>query len=138
MRDGALSQAQVAPADPPPSKERVVPIPGTEYPLQDANGRDIAIKWWNVLEKSRFFELLGAQNSANPQYLNIAVPAFLASTIGEARLGRPASRTQLDGRIQMLGDAGIEAISLFLVETFGEEDQQEAVAKLKNAPGTLG
>ncbi len=102
----------------------------------DAKGRTIGIKRLGVLDRARFFEMIGGDNANNPAFLSLAVPAQMTIELDGNLIGRPTSRRDLEGRMSLLDEEGIEAINKAIVENFGDGEEDPAGTDLKNAPAT--
>jgi hypothetical protein len=94
--------------------------PGT---ATDANGRRIGIRKLQALDRLKMFEVIGAENSRNEQYLGIAALAFSVASIDGEPVNRPASKPQLEALIQRLGDEGMEAVGQAVYETFAPSEE---------------
>src|SRR5580700_2259214 len=128
LRAGPLEQP--APAAPKPS-EQLIARANQVIQTMDGSGRQIGSRRMSVLESARFFELLGPDNSRNEAFLALAVPAYLAVEID----GEPMTRRELDARMQLLDEAGIEAVNGAIIEHWGAAEAASG-DDLKNERGT--
>jgi hypothetical protein len=124
LRAGPLEQP--APAAPKPSEQLIA---RANQVIQ------IGIRRMSVLESARFFELLGPDNSRNEAFLALAVPAYLAVEIDGEPMHRPMTRRELDARMQLLDEAGIEAVNGAIIEHWGAAEAASG-DDLKNERGT--
>lgn len=102
--------------------------------LKDSTGRVITIKMLKPLDRLRMFEVIGAENSKNEQYVGYASLAFLVAAIDGEPVAKPSTKIQLEALMQRLDDPGLEAIAMHLAQQI--ERQQTAAAAietLKNA-----
>jgi hypothetical protein len=132
LRAGPLEQP--APAAPKPS-EQLIARANQVIRTMDGSGRQIGSRRMSVLESARFFELLGPDNSRNEAFLALAVPAYLAVEIDGEPMHRPMTRRELDARMQLLDEAGIEAVNGAIIEHWGAAEAASG-DDLKNERGT--
>ena len=86
--------------------------------VEDANGRKIGIRKMGALDRLKMFEVIGPENSKNEPYLGYAALAFHVGSIDGDPVSRPATKLQLEGLIQRLGDEGMEAVGEAVQEMF--------------------
>lgn len=97
--------------------------------VTDKKGRIIEVRKLKTLDRMRLLELVGAENSANQQYLGFAMLAYSVSSIGGNPIGRPGTKLALEAIVQELDDDGFDAISKAFVEHFSEEDDAKDLVK---------
>ncbi len=76
----------------------------------DADGRQIEFRRPGALDRLRLFKALGPGLSDNTRYVGYAMLAYCVSAIDGVPVPAPASETQLEGLVNRLGDAGLEAV----------------------------
>ena len=103
--------------------------------LTAADGRSIAVKRLNPLDRLKLFEVVGAENSRNEQYVGYAALAFLVTAIDGEPVARPANRIQLEALVQRLDDAGMDAVAAHLQAQAGAAEPADEAA-LKNGSST--
>jgi len=103
--------------------------------ITDSNGRSIGIKKMNPLDRLKLFEVIGAENSKNEQYVGYAALAFLVSSIDGEAVPRPANKIQLEALVQRLDDEGMDAIGAHL-QAQAEAAEATDEAALKNVSST--
>lgn len=102
--------------------------------LTDGKGRAIGVKKMNPLDRLRLFEVIGAENSKNEQYVGYAALAFLVTSIDGEPVPRPSNKIQLEALVQRLDDEGMDAIAEHLYGQIASEPADEA--DLKNVSST--
>lgn len=102
--------------------------------VRDAQGREISIKRLLPLDRMKMFEIIGAANSSNEQYIGYAAIAFCVTAIDGDPVMRPRSKAEIEAIIQRLDDDGINAVSEGAREHFIDESAD--IETLKNGLGT--
>lgn len=105
--------------------------------VSDARGRTLGIKRPGVLERLRLYEIVGPQNTENRKYLGLAGAAFCAVELDGEALALPATRRELEARLILLGEEGVDAINRALEKQRQEPGGDATEETLKNVPGTL-
>ena len=90
--------------------ERIVAEAGAPLTIVDAAGRKLEFRRPSALDRLRLFKALGPTLSANNLYVGYAMLAFCVSAIDGVPVPQPASETQLEGLVNRLGSAGLEAV----------------------------
>ena len=105
--------------------------------VTDALGRSLGVRKMPILDRMRMFESIGPENSKNEAYVGYAALACSVVSIDGEAVARPASKIQLEGLIQRLGDEGIEAVAdHFASEVQQAVDAEAEKAALKNVSST--
>ena len=103
--------------------------------ITDGKGRTIGIKNMKPLDRLRFFEVIGPENSKNEVYVGYAALAFMVTSIDGEAVTRPSNKIQLESLVQRLDDAGMDAIAAHLqAQAKAAEETDEAA--LKNGSST--
>ena len=84
--------------------------------VTDAQGRRIALRRLNALDKLRLFKAAGPVLAQNQPWLGMAVLACSVAAIDDVPVPAPGTEGQIEALIARLGDAGIEAIAAALSE----------------------
>jgi hypothetical protein len=93
----------------------------------DSKGRTIKLRELDPLQESRLFLLAGAEASRNMVYMQLyAFPAAMLESIDGELFSVPTSMGALEGRITLLGKAGMDAINKHLREESNAETDSEA------------
>jgi hypothetical protein len=86
--------------------------------VKDARGRSIEVRKLKPLDRMRIFELVGATNAMNEQYLGFAVLAYSVKGIDGNAVGRPGTKLALETIVQELDDDGFNAVGKAFEEHF--------------------
>ena len=111
--------------------------PGAEASIQaqpknqiiDSRGRVIKLRDLDPLQESRIILAIGAQAAVNPVYVRVyAIPAAMVESIDGEPYACPDTLGKIEGRIQLLGRDGMDAISAHLYPNIadGEKPAQES------------
>ena len=76
----------------------------------DAEGRRIEFRRPGALDRLRLFKALGPDLSANDRYIGYAMLAFCVTAIDGVSQPQLANEMQLEGVVDRLGGAGLEAV----------------------------
>ncbi len=90
--------------------ERIVAEAGAPLTIVDAQGRTLEFRRPSALDRLRLFKALGPGLSDNTRYVGYAMLAFCVSAIDGVPQPQPVSETQLEGLVNRLGGAGLEAV----------------------------
>lgn len=99
--------------------------------VTDAQGRRLALRRMNALDKLRLFKAAGPALAQNEPWLGMAMLACSVSAIDDMPVPMPGSEQQIEGLVARLGDAGIAAAAA----AFGgvaEAQAREAAADAGN------
>ena len=96
----------------------------------DARGRVITFKPFNALERIKFFEAVGAENSRNQEYVGLAALAAVVRAIDGEAIPRPATKAQIEALVSRLDDDGLTAVAR---ELQAQSEQDEPGDPVKNA-----
>lgn len=103
--------------------------------VEAADGKVYGVKRPNALERVRLFEILGPESSQNQAVIMEVLPAYMVLSIDGDEVRRPTSRRELDARLMQLGDDGLEAIRLWMIENYQPtEAEKEIIKKLSGTP----
>ncbi len=95
--------------------------PGSEpIRIKDANGRDIAIRLLNALDKMRLLKAAGSVLSENQAWLGVAMLAASVIELQGVPIPVPINENQIETIVGRLGDVGLDAIA----ESLAHIDQQ--------------
>jgi hypothetical protein len=86
--------------------------------VTDRTGRTIGLRRLTALDRMRLFELIGADLSANLQYLTYALTAACVTSIDGVQELWPTNRRVLERRVDILADEGIDAVARGYSENF--------------------
>ena len=89
---------------------RIVAEARAPLTIVDADGHKIEFRRPSALDRLRLFKALGPTLSANNLYVGYAMLAFCVSAINGVPVPQPASEAQLEGLVDRLGSAGLEAV----------------------------
>lgn len=101
-----------------------------ETTVVDATGRTIKIKKPGVLAQYRLIEALG-DSAQNQTYMAMVLPLIYVTAVDDLAVLQPKTKLQVEALIQMLDEAGIEAVMRHVQETFGATDPEQDKAELK-------
>ncbi len=90
---------------------RLVREAAATFDATTTDGRRIALRRMNVLDRLRLFKAVGAELAGNDAYLGIAYLACAVSSIDGVPVPSPANEAQIEALVGRLGDDGIEAIA---------------------------
>ena len=90
--------------------ERIVAEAQAPLTIVDAQGRKLEFRRPSALDRLRLFKALGPGLSANDHYMGYAMLAFCVSAIDDVPVPQPANEAQLEGLVDRLGSAGLEAV----------------------------
>ncbi len=96
--------------------QSIVKAANTSEAVTDARGRSIGIKKMGPLDRLRFFELIGAENSKNEQYVGYAALAYMVVSIDGEAVIRPTSKAHLEALVNRLDEDGMDAVAVHLSE----------------------
>ena len=113
--------------------ETIVKAANQSTTVTDSRGRSITFKPFNALDRMKFFEAMGAENSKNQEYVQLAAMACVVRSIDGDTIPRPSNKAQLEALVQRLDDDGLEAVMLELQKQAVEAGTDDAEATLKNA-----
>jgi len=80
----------------------------------DSGGRVLTLRRLTALDRLRLYKAIGAVLAENAPYLGMALLAISVMAIDGVPIPLPGSEGQLEGILQRLGDAGIEAVAAAL------------------------
>ena len=109
--------------------EAIVKAANQTASVTDARGRVITFRAFNALERIKFFEAVGAENSKNQEYVGLAALAAVVRSIDGDAIPRPANKAQIEALVGRLDDDGLTAVGLELQKQ-AEQPEDDA---LKNA-----
>ncbi len=90
--------------------ERIVAEARAPLTIVDAQGRRIEFRRPGALDRLRLFKALGPALSGNDRYVGYAMLAYCVSAIDGVPIPVPVSEMQVEGLVNRLGDAGLEAV----------------------------
>ena len=99
--------------------------------VTDGQGRRIALRRLNALDKLRLFKAAGPVLAQNQPWLGMAVLACSVTAIDDVPVPVPATEQQIESMVARLGDGGINAIAVAL-DAEPATDSPEAVATAGN------
>jgi hypothetical protein len=79
--------------------------------VHDGNGRSIAVRRINALDRLRLLKAAGPELSQNDAWLNMAALAFSVTDINGTPRLTPTNEHHIEATIFELGDVGLEAIA---------------------------
>jgi hypothetical protein len=102
--------------------------------VQDARKRQLEVRKLKTLDSMRLFEIIGADNSANQQYLGFAMLAYSVVSIDGDSVGRPTTKLALEAIVQRLDDDGFAAVAKAMKDNFlpASASEDEAMDAVKN------
>lgn len=86
--------------------------------VTNSRGRTITFRKLTALDKMRVFEILGPDAARNIPVLNYALTAACVTKIDMVDEAFPLNKIQLEAKVGVLGDEGIEAIAAGIFENF--------------------
>lgn len=89
---------------------RIVAEAGAPLSMVDVDGRRIEFRRPGALDRLRLFKALGPGLSANEQYIGYAMLAYCVTAIDDVPIPVPANEAQVEGLVQRLGTAGLNAV----------------------------
>lgn len=111
--------------------EQIIQNSNQSHVIRDSLGRTIRLKKISTMMRYKVFEVLGNELSKNEMYLASAYALFCITEIDGLIVPTLQNKAELDALIARLGDAGLEAIDNFLVETgFNKEKTQEEAREI--------
>ncbi len=85
---------------------------GSESPvITDADGRRLALRRLNALDKLRLFKAAGPELTLNQHWLGMAFLASSVIGIDDVPVPPPMNEQQIEAMVARLGDVGIEAVA---------------------------
>jgi len=78
--------------------------------ITDARGRKLTLRKMTVIDQTRMFRAIGADQSQNQPYVQIVECAYMVSDIDGLPVPAPVSERQIDAAISRLGDDGVAAV----------------------------
>lgn len=93
--------------------------------FEDSLGRLIKIRKLTPLDRMRIFEALGPSLSENASYLAYAFAASCVTQIDATPVAFPRSVKTLEATVDMLGDEGLNDVSVKYKDTFSPEVKDE-------------
>jgi hypothetical protein len=104
---------------------------GATETLLDGDGRQLAIRRLNALDRLRLFKAAGPLLAQNPPWLGMALIACSVTAIDDVPVPPPTNEYQIEAMIGRLGDAGVAAVAEAL-QRFAEPDVSELVDNAGN------
>lgn len=89
----------------------IVAAAGAARTVTDSEGRRIALRRLNALDKLRLFKAAGPVLAHNQPWLGMAVLAYSVVAIDDIPVPPPLNEQQLEAIVARLGDAGINAVA---------------------------
>lgn len=127
---------QVTMHDETPS-QAIVKAASQTAAVTDPRGRSISLRKLNALDRMKLFELVGADNAKNEQYLGYATLAYMVAAIDGESAPRPTTKLQLEAMVQRLDDDGLEAIgNHFAEQAEALKESGDGTDALKNGSST--
>lgn len=83
-----------------------------ESVVTDVNGRKIQLRKIGVLQTLRLYKALGPELAVNAAYVDLALTGLKASAIDDIPIPFPVNEAGVEGVLERLGEAGVEAILL--------------------------
>lgn len=99
-----------------------------EYEVKDSKGRKLTLRKPEILAQYRIIDVLG-ERSKNDVYVGMVMPWLWVKAIDGEAVIQPTSHRELEALIQRGGEEGLEAITNFLKEKFGDEKTPAEVAE---------
>ena len=96
--------------------ETIVKASNTPEFVKDSKGRTLSVKKMGPLDRLRFFELLGPENSKNEAYVGYSALAYMVTAIDGEELIRPTKKAHLEIAVERLGDQGMDAVAKHLAD----------------------
>lgn len=96
--------------------QAIIKAANANFSVTDARGRVIAVRRLKTLDRMRLFELVGAVNSKNDEYLGYATLAYSVTMIDGAPLSTPTTKLALEALVQQLDDDGFAAVAESLIK----------------------
>jgi hypothetical protein len=103
------------------------------FATTDKRGRKLLLRRLTALDTLRLFKAAGPDLSQNTSWLSMAGLAFAVLEIDGVPIPPPATETQIENVVDLLGDEGLAAIADILDEGQAERTLKEQVG---NSPGT--
>ena len=82
--------------------------------IVDADGRHLAVRRLNALDRLRLFKAAGPVLAQNQPWLGMALIACSVSAIDDVPMPQPSTESQIEAMVGRLGDAGIAAVAAAL------------------------
>lgn len=99
--------------------------------VHDADGRAIVLKKPGILAQFRIVEAAGPESAKNEVYMRMILPLIYVSELGGEPVTSPVNKIQLEGLMQRLGEAGVNAVMDGVFANFGQSDPEADKAKIK-------
>ena len=110
---------------------RVLAAAAEAVVVSDAEGRRLALRRLNALDKLRLFKAAGPLLAQNQPWLGIAVLACSVAAIDDVPVPAPGNEQQIESIVARLGDAGIAAVAQAL-NPLAEASSDELAATAGN------
>jgi hypothetical protein len=99
---------------------------------QDKRGRTFTIRPLEALDRMRMFKILGPDLSVNQMGLAYATLSWCVTAIDNVPEGAPATYKELEAKIALIGDDGLEAIANAYKDHFGVAEIELDRTNVKN------
>jgi hypothetical protein len=109
---------------------QVIAKAAQEANVTDSKGRVITLRKPGILAQYRIIEVMG-QSADIATYRGMVTPLIWISAIDGDHVPPLASKLQLEGLIQRIGDEGLEAVVSGIVKHFGQQDAEADKAAIK-------
>ncbi|HXT78031.1 MAG TPA: hypothetical protein VN702_00585 [Acetobacteraceae bacterium] len=116
--------------------EQIIAVASEARTITDANGRSLSIRKLRALDTLRLFKAAGPVLAENEPWMSMASLAMSVTEIEGVPVPSPSSERQIEGIIERLGDAGVNAIADATLAGSWKEDNT-VDPSLGNSPGTL-
>ncbi|MBV8048999.1 MAG: hypothetical protein JO171_17755 [Paludibacterium sp.] len=101
--------------------------------LTDSRGRVIQLRELDPLQQARLVMAVGSELSTNAVYMNgFALPAAMVAHIDDDFFGFPASISQIEDMLKLLGNEGMAAVNEHLLGRLEAARADAEVAAAKN------
>jgi hypothetical protein len=124
------------PAAQPSPSQAIVADRSKVVRVTDAKGRVLGIRRPTVLQRMRLFEIVGKDNVGNEAYFGYASLAYHVVEIDGEAQQLPVSKRELEARVAVLDDDGLNAVAKGALEHFSDGLDEDTKTQIKNALGT--
>jgi len=116
----------------PTPSEQAVAKAVQEHTIHDARNRTITLRKPSPVQQFRLVEALGGETANNPVYMRMVLPIIFVAAIDGMPVPPPSNKGQIEALIQRLDEEGLAAVSLGVLEHFGDHNPEEEQAAIKN------
>lgn len=111
--------------------EQLITAAEDEAAATDARGRRIGLKKPGILSQFRIVAFVGNERASNQTYMQMILPITFVTAIDDDPVTPPNTLSELEAIIKRLGEDGVNAVMMKVMETWGQRDAEADKTAIK-------